>query len=321
MNLVILLPIYNDWDCLHILLGQLDQNLAENADSVQVLIVDDGSDLPAPKLRVNVPIRHISRVDCLRLRRNLGHQRAIVIGLTYIYKTLPCDAVLVMDADGEDKPEDAARLVRHLKKTGGKQVVFAERVRRSENLLFRVCYLAYRGLHWALTGIAVRFGNFGIVPFSHLEALSVVSESWNHYAASIIKARIPFTSVPTNRGNRIMGQSKLNFVGLVAHGLSAISVFSEVVGVRAILFTLLLVSLALVLLVAVVGIRVFTLLAIPAWATNAIGLVLVIVLQMLAVAVSLTLAIFFSRNSFSFLPVRDYQYFVGGVQTLYERQQ
>lgn len=321
MNLVILLPIYNDWECLPILLGRIDQSLAQRAGSVHVLVIDDGSNLPAPEALFDGQHLQISRVDCLRLRRNLGHQRAIVIGLNHIYKAHPCDAVLVMDADGEDKPEDAARLVQQLHKTGGRQVIFAERVRRSENLLFRVCYFAYRVLHRVLTGMSVRFGNFSIVPFHHLAALVVVSESWNHYAASIIKARIPYASVPTNRGTRYLGNSKLNFAGLVAHGLSAISVFSELVGVRVILYTLLLVALGLALLLVVAGIRLFTVLAIPGWATNAVGLILVIVLQMLTVAVSLTLAVFFNRNSLNFLPVRDYQYFIGDVRTLYERQQ
>lgn len=319
-KLILLLPTYNDWECLTILLARVDQCLANQAGSVHVLIVDDGSDRPAPEDLFPNQLHHIARVDCLRLRRNIGHQRAIAIGLSHIYEEHVCDAVLVMDADGEDKPEDAARLVQHWQATGRRQVIFAARIRRSESWIFRVCYFAYRVLHRVLTGISVRFGNFSIVPSEHLAALAVVSDSWNHYAASILKARIPFGSLPTDRGTRYSGQSKLNFVGLIAHGISAISVFAEVVAVRVILSTLVLVLLAFILLLFVVGIRLFTVLGIPGWATNAVGFLLVIVIQMLTVAVSLTLAIFFSRNSLNFLPARDYRYFVGAVRTLYERE-
>jgi hypothetical protein len=250
----------------------------------------------------------------------MGHQRAIAIGLTYIHKKRECDAVLVMDADGEDTPEDAGRLVEHLLKTGGQEVVFAQRIRRSENWPFRVCYLVYRILHRLLTGISVRFGNFSVVPVKHLATLAVVSEAWNHYAASIVKARIPFICLSTDRGTRLAGQSKLNFTALVAHGISAMAVFAELIGVRVIITTLALVLMVFALLLVVIGIRVFTELAIPGWTTNAVGFIFVIVLQMLTVAVSLTLGIFFTRNSLSFLPERDYPYFIGGVRTLYERR-
>ena len=319
-KLILLLPTYNDWECLPILLARVDQSLANQNGSVHVLIIDDGSGQPIPKELVPNQLDRIARIDCLRLRRNIGHQRAIAIGLAYIHEEHVCDAVLVMDADGEDKPEDAARLVQHWQATGRRQVIFAARIRRSESWIFRACYFAYRVLHRVLTGISVRFGNFSIVPSEHLAALSVVSDSWNHYAASILKARIPFESLPTNRGTRYAGQSKLNFVALIAHGISAISVFAELVAVRVILSTLVLVFLAILLLLIVIGIRLFTALAIPGWATNAVGFLLVIVIQMLTVAVSLTLAIFFSRNSLNFLPARDYRYFVGAVRTLYERK-
>lgn len=321
LNLMILLPIYNDWECLPVLLARLGEVLAlQVVGSIQVLVLDDCSEQPAPANLLNGKLAQIARVDCLRMQRNMGHQRAIAIGLTYIYKERECDAVLVMDADGEDKPEDAARLVEQLHTTGAQQVIFAERIRRSENWLFRVCYFTYRLLHRVLTGISVRFGNFSIVPVRHLATLAVVSEAWNHYAASILKARIPFGCVPTNRGTRYSGRSKLSFSGLVAHGLSAIAVFAEVIGVRVILATLALVLTAFALLILVVAIRLFTEMAIPGWATNAVGFLLVILLQMLTVAVSLTLGIFFTRNTLNFLPARDYAHFVGELRTLYERR-
>jgi hypothetical protein len=182
---------------------------------------------------------------------------------------------------------------------------------------FRFFYQTYRILHRGLTGIPVKVGNFSILSRGHLAALSVVSELWNHYAASVFKARLQTSLVPTSRGERLAGKSKLNFVNLVVHGLSAISVFAETVGVRLILGIGTLMFLTLGLVAIVVGIRVGTSLAIPGWATFLVGLLLIIVLQMLTLVVGLTFSVLFNRNNLTFLPVRDYRYFVGEVIRLY----
>ena len=75
-------------------------------------------------------------------------------------------------------------------------------------------------------------GNFSVIPRERLASLVVVSELWNHYAAAAMRSRQPFCTIPTRRAERLDGESKMNFVGLVVHGLSAISVYSDIVGVR-----------------------------------------------------------------------------------------
>ena len=169
-----------------------------------------------------------------------------------------------------------------------------------------------------LTGISVRVGNFSVIGRDHLQTLVVVADLWNHYAASVVKSRIPFEEVPTTRGVRLAGKSKVDFVGLVVHGLSAISVFAEVVGVRLMLAIGLAVGLLLGLLACVIGIRLHTDLAIPGWATATAGLLFMVILQMLTVASGLTLAILFNRNNLSFLPLRDYRFFVANVRKIYD---
>jgi len=318
LNLIILLPVYNDWECAAILVRKLDSVLSNNDCNAQLIFLDDCSSSPLPQDFVKEELKNLSGVECVRLRRNLGHQRAIAIGLSFIHRERPCDAVLVMDADGEDMPEDVPRLIQKFREAGERKVIFAERMRRSESLLFRLCYHCYRLLHLMLTGIAVRVGNFSIIPSARLATLVVVSETWNHYAASVLKARLPHDTLPTARGERLAGQSKLNFVALVVHGLSAISVFAETVGVRVTLAILGLLAVVVALLTTVVAIRFGTDLAIPGWATTAVGILLIIALQMLTMASGLTFTILFNRNNLSFLPIRDYQYFVGEVAKVYE---
>jgi hypothetical protein len=186
-------------------------------------------------------------------------------------------------------------------------------------LRFRFFYWLYRAGHRVLTGIPVKVGNFSILSAAHVQTLVVVSDTWNHYAASVFKSRLPHRSVPLARGQRLAGESKMNFVALVLHGLSAISVFAEIVGVRLTLAIMLAVS---VVVVSIIGIPLMAWSAgftIPRWAAASGGVLLIIVLQMLTVALGLTLLVLFNRNNLSFLPLRDFRYFIAGTQDVYER--
>src|SRR5262249_16818142 len=148
--------------------------------NARALLVDDGSPNGTEGWSP-IPLDGLRRVDALRLRRNIGHQRAICAGLCYIHEHLQCDAILVMDADGEDRPDDAARLIQLLIDKPG-TVFFAERRKRFEGIVFRFGYAMFRGLHHVLTGIPVRVGNFSIIPSALLRRLTYMSELWNHYA-------------------------------------------------------------------------------------------------------------------------------------------
>src|SRR5262245_6175531 len=229
---LILIPIFNDWAAAARLLAELDRVLHAAGRDARVLLVDDGSsEPPAAELGPPAPSR-LREIEILQLRRNVGHQRAIALGLSHAEASIPCDAVVVMDGDGEDRPEDVPRLLDELEKNGGGALVFAERLRRSEGPLFVTMYALYRWLHRLLTGERVRFGNFSAIPQRLLTRLVAMSDLWNHYAAAVIKSRIPYATIVTTRGVRYAGVTRMNYVALVTHGLSAMSVFGERIGVR-----------------------------------------------------------------------------------------
>lgn len=315
--LLILIPVYDDWEAVSALLVALDRTVADAGIRPTVLLVDDGSTKPADKKIGAHAYVNIESIHVVALRRNVGHQRAIAIALAYVYDHLRPDAVLIMDGDGEDAPEDVPRLIQRLRESDGNRVIFAERTRRSESLTFQMFYGLYRFAHLLLTGIPVRVGNFSIVPSGHLERLVVVSELWNHYAAAVFKSRVPRDTISTERAQRLGGQSTMNFVALVGHGLSALSVHAELIGVRLLVVTAGVVAVVLALLTAVVATRLFTTLAIPGWATTAVGLLLVIVLQAAAFAVFFVFLILHGRSQPLFIPLRDYPYFVRSQQILF----
>jgi glycosyltransferase involved in cell wall biosynthesis len=309
-RIVVLIPVFDDWEAAESLLGRLDEVLANRSEHIQVMLVDDGSVLLPPERFPRGSIQHITGVQVLHLRRNLGHQRAIAIGLTFVHENTQSDAVVVMDADGEDRPEDVITLINHLHRESNGSIVFAERMRRSESLTFRVFYALYRVVHHVLTGEKVRVGNFSIIPARLLTRLVTVSELWNHYAAAVFVSRIPRTSVPTCRGRRMTGESKMNFIRLVTHGLSAVSVWGEVAGVRLLVATCAFGFLALTGIGIVVGIKVLTPYAIPGWATYTVGLLLILLSQAMIAFVAFVFLTLNNRQTATFLPIRDYQYFV-----------
>jgi hypothetical protein len=137
-----------------------------------------------------------------------------------------------MDGDGEDRPEDLVRLIEAAAAPGFSAIIFAERTRRLEGPTFRFLYLIYRLLHFVLTGYTIRFGNFSIIPGSLLEGLTVDPNLWLHYAASAVSGGVPYTTIPTSRGRRIEGRSKLGLSGLVRHGLTALCCYDRVMSVR-----------------------------------------------------------------------------------------
>jgi polyisoprenyl-phosphate glycosyltransferase len=174
-------------------------------------------------------------------------------------------------------------------------------------------------LHRVFTGRDIRFGNFSVLPWSYLDSLVVFPELWNNYSATVLKSRLPYIRVRCDRGGRLAGQSRMNFVGLVVHGLSALFANQEVVGTRLLLVTILM-ALALVLLIGgVIGVGLLTHIAIPGWAAVAIGLILILVGQPLVASFMLIFSIMMNRSHLGFLPIRDYSYFVRGETTLYSR--
>jgi hypothetical protein len=314
---VVLVPVYNDWASLAKLLPELDRVLRAHDREADVLVVDDGSTSEPDQLRELRPLSALGRIDVLTMRRNLGHQRAIAVGLAYVEDCLETGALVVMDGDGEDDPADVPRLLDRLEDRGGREIVFAERTRRAESMTFQVFYLLYKVLHWVLTGTGVRVGNFSAIPRRRLSSLVVVAELWNHYAAAAFRSRQPFCTVPTHRAKRLCGRSTMNFVSLVTHGLSAISVYADIAGVRLLVASVALALLTLAGIIGTVTVRLVTSLAIPGWASYTVGILVVLLVQAVMAMFVFSFVVLGARHGSTFLPRRDYSYFIGTLWTVH----
>lgn len=315
---VILIPVFNDWESFRLLIERLDEELANVHRSCRIVVVDDASVQASPE-SISGSFKSIETIVVLALRRNVGHQRAIAIGLSYICDQYPRSTVLVMDADGEDSPSDVPNLFEFAQRNGNEVVVFARRSRRSEALWFRLCYSIYKSIFHILTGHSIHFGNFSVIPPSCLSRVVAVSEIWNHYSAGIMRARIPYRTIDTRRGNRLSGRSSMSLVSLVTHGFSSMAVFSETVGTRLSIAAMGFGVLVLLAVALVIGIRLFTDLAIPGWATYVVGTLLLMLMQVglfCFVFLFLTLS---SRNLITFIPQQSYRWFILEDRKLLDR--
>ncbi|MEW6352445.1 MAG: glycosyltransferase [Thermodesulfobacteriota bacterium] len=308
-DVVILIPVFNDWASVAELLAQidsLDPDAIPAAPRLAAVVVNDGGDNIQPEeLR---DLRVLS-VYILTLVRNFGHQQAIAIGLAYISQHFECTNVVVMDGDGEDLPSDIVRLMDAQEQLPGR-IVFASRTQRSEGVLFRFFYFLYRKLFHILTGESLSFGNFCIIPNVLVAKLSHIPDISTHFAAGALKARLPMATIPLKRGKRLFGDSKMGFVQLIIHGLRAFAVYLDVISVRLMLASLGVALVAAFGMTVVVLIRCFTDLAIPGWGTSTVLGFAILGLQSLLSASVMGMLHLSMRNQPPPPPMLSYNYHI-----------
>lgn len=307
-RVLVITPVFNDWLSARELLTHLDVALHSSNLQADVLMVNDGSSQPLPADLRSGEHKAIGKIDLLELTCNLGHQRAIAVGLVHAATHTDADIMVVMDCDGEDAPADVPLLVRRLQAQSQNDVVFAGRYRRSESFLFRCGYFAYRMMHLLLTGIRIRFGNFSAIRSAAVRQLIFQDALWNHYAAAVVRSRIAYTTIPTVRGTRFEGKSKQSVLHLMIHGFSALSVFSGIVSCR--LFTL------MTLLFTTAGAGAVYMLACRQISLPALLVVGIAGLSLLVSFLLNVIALVALRSTPAFVPARDASVFIRDVLTI-----
>lgn len=236
IKFIILIPLYNDWKSVSILLKEIDLQIVNWDAEVSVVLVNDSSTEKRSGLSFNY--QKIKLVKILNMKKNQVHQRCIASGLKYICENEDFDRVIVMDADGEDRPEEINDFLKKAKENPDKTIT-GNRFKRSEGIIFKVLYEVHKMLTLIFTGKLIKFGNFTCLPKEHVYRLVKKSYLWNSYSSSVVRAINNRTYIGSIRGSRYVLPSKMNFTALVFHSLAIISVFRKLVIIRSVIFFLL----------------------------------------------------------------------------------
>ena len=235
MKIKILIPVYNDWQSVFKLLENINSEVLNLDHEFSVIIVNDASTETKPELSVN--LEKLNSIKIINMKENQGHARCNASGLKYIFENEEFDYVIPMDGDGEDRPEEIRQLVDNLNYHPDKPIV-GERIKRSEGIFFKFCYFVHKIITSTFTGQSIKYGNYTCLPKSTVEKMINEKATWSSFSGSLAKVAKDRATIPSERGTRYFGPSKMSFKNLLIHSLSIMSVFKINVLIRSILFVL-----------------------------------------------------------------------------------
>ncbi len=235
-KIIILIPVFNDWESLIKLLKEIDENIKDIKNiSFQCLVVNDASTIKQPDLQKP---KNISSLKILNMKTNKGHARCNAFGIRFINENEKFDYIILMDGDGEDRPVEIKSLIDKIKQEPKKSVV-AKRIKRSEGPFFQMLYKIHKLVTLLFTGKNINFGNYSCITKNDANILSTKASLWSSYSGSVKKNIVYLNEVKSQRGIRYFGPSQMSFFKLLVHSFSIIAVFKYFVLLRSIVFILL----------------------------------------------------------------------------------
>ena len=235
MKIKILIPIYNDWQSVFKLLENINSEISGLEHEFSAIIVNDASTESRPEINLN--LNNLNSIKIINMKENQGHARCNAAGLKHIFENEEFDYVIPMDGDGEDRPEEIKQLIDNLNYHPDKPIV-GERIKRSESIFFKFCYFAHKIITSTFTGQSIKYGNYTCLPKSIVEKMINEKATWSSFSGALAKVAKDRAIIPSERGTRYFGPSKMSFKNLMIHSLSIISVFKINVLIRSVLFLL-----------------------------------------------------------------------------------
>ena len=233
MKIKILIPVYNDWQSTFKLIDEINGLSIDPKFQISIIIVNDASNHDRPNNEKDY--KNFQSLKIINMKINQGHARCIATGLKYIYQKEEFDYIIPMDGDGEDRPEEIKEFLNKIDESNGRAII-GQRVKRSEGLIFKICYQIHKLITLTFTGKSIRFGNYTCLPKTIVEKMINEKATWNSFSGSLTKLEENLLPIPSSRGPRYFGPSKMSFFNLLKHSLSIISVFRKTVLIRSALF-------------------------------------------------------------------------------------
>jgi len=236
MKIKILIPVFNDWQSVFKLVENINNLKIDQKFEISIIIINDASN--HDRVQENVNFDNIKSIKIVNMKINQGHSRCIATGLKFIHEKEDFDYVIPMDGDGEDRPEEIVDFLIKTNEIENKPIV-GERVKRSEDLLFQICYKIHKLITLTFTGKSIKFGNYSCLPKITVEKMINEKATWNSFSGSLSKVELNLLKIPSIRGYRYFGPSKMSFYNLLKHSLSIISVFRKTFLIRSAVFIIL----------------------------------------------------------------------------------
>ena len=221
-KIIILIPVFNDWESLIKLINEINENIKDYKNiNFECLVVNDASTINQPEL---IKPNNLKSLQILNMKENRGHARCNAFGIKYLSETSDLEYLILMDGDGEDRPEEIKLLVNKVLAKPHISVV-AKRIKRSEGLLFQSLYYIHKYLTLITTGKLINFGNYSCLTKNDLKILSSKASLWSGFSGSVKKHIKIYNEINSLRGMRYFGPSQMSFFKLMIHSLSIIAVF------------------------------------------------------------------------------------------------
>ena len=228
-KIIILIPVFNDWDSLKKLIGEINENIKDFKNiNFECLIVNDASTINRPKI---IKPNHIKSFEILNMKKNKGHARCNAFGIRYIFQNKQFDNLILMDGDGEDRPNEIKSLLNTIKEKPNTSVV-AKRVKRSEGFFFQFLYQVHKLITIIFTGKKINFGNYSILIKKDVEKIYSEASLWSSFSVTVKKNIKNLNEINSFRGLRYFGPSQMSLFKLFIHSFSIISVFKYQVFLR-----------------------------------------------------------------------------------------
>ena len=232
----ILIPVYNDWQSLIKLLDEISNSVEhiKNA-KFDCLVINDASTIKLPKIQKPANLNSIKIINMIK---NQGHARCNAFGLRYSLQE-DFDYLILMDGDGEDRPEEIKTIIEKVLNEDGISVV-AKRVKRSEGPMFQFLYRMHKVITYVFTGKKINFGNYSCLTNKDVKLLSDKASIWSSFSGSVKKHIYKLNEIDSVRGIRYFGPSKMSLFKLGIHSFAIIAVFKSIVFLRSAIFLIIL---------------------------------------------------------------------------------
>ena len=228
-KIIILIPVFNDWDSLKRVMEEINENVKEFKDiNFECLVINDASTIDRPKL---IKPNHIKSLKILNMKKNKGHARCNAFGIRYVFQNNEFDNLILMDGDGEDRPMEIKNLVNTIVTNPNISVV-AKRVQRSEGPIFQFLYKMHKLITFLFTGKKINFGNYSILTKKDVEKIYSEASLWSSFSGTIKKNIKKLNEINSFRGLRYFSPSKMSLFKLLIHSFSIIAVFKYQVFLR-----------------------------------------------------------------------------------------